>query len=102
MLQSCHLRGGCNEGKGEVGLDVELGHLPTLTAMEDETGKSSEDTKARVPQKRCPLKLISLKMPIVHNLFTVHCRKVDIEARHWWIIRRPHEWNLRCTACGFD
>lgn len=102
MLQLCHLRGGCVEGKDRVYLDTEHGHSPTLTAMEDETGKAERTQRQVLLRKGVPRSLISPKMYLVYKVFTIHRRKVDLEAWHWWIIRRQHEWNLRCTACVFD
>ena len=54
MLQSCHLRGGCDEGKDEVCLDVEHGRSPTLTAMEDETGKAERTQRQVFLRKGVP------------------------------------------------
>lgn len=54
MLQLCHLRGGRDEGKDGVDLDLEHGHSQTLTAMEGETGKAERTQRQVLPRKGVP------------------------------------------------
>lgn len=60
MLQSCHLRSGCDEGKTGF-VWTWTGRSPTLTAMEDETGKAERTQRQVIFRKGVPWSLIPLK-----------------------------------------